>query len=208
MKQKRMRANAAPDPGGWRLAPAKSWNPFVLISQAIVRRRFGHVIGPFAVTAHHPLLLAGYAAFELALENSKRIDRRLEEVAALRTATLTGCPFCVDFGSAMVAEIGIAEEKVHDLSRWRESGVYSDDERLVLEYAEEMTQTPVAVSDELFARLLERFDEKAIVELTAAIAFENYRGRLNHAVRLGQEGFCSVAPVTNGPPASRSPVAG
>jgi AhpD family alkylhydroperoxidase len=208
MKRKPMRVSGAPDPGGWRLAPAKSRNPFVVISQAIVRRRFGHVIGPFAVMAHHPLLLAGYTAFELALENSKRIDRRLEELAALRVATLTGCTFCIDFGSAMVAEIGIAQEKVRDLPDWRESPVYSEDERLVLEYAEEMTQTPVAVSDELFARLRRRFDERAIVELTAAIAFENYRGRFNHAVGLGQEGFCSVAPVTNGRSASRSPVAG
>jgi hypothetical protein len=38
------------------------------------------------------------------------------------------------------------------------------------------------------------------VELTAAIAFENYRGRFNHAVGLGSEGFC--ARQANGPGAS------
>jgi 4-carboxymuconolactone decarboxylase len=42
----------------------------------------------------------------------------------------------------------------------------------------------------LFDRLPARFDEAAIVELTAAIALENYRGRFNHAVGLGSEGFC------------------
>jgi hypothetical protein len=47
-----------------------------------------------------------------------------------------------------------------------------------------------AASDELFDRLPARFDEAAIVELTAAIALENYRGRFNHAVGLGSEGFC------------------
>jgi AhpD family alkylhydroperoxidase len=207
-KSEPMRARAAPGPSGWRLTPAKSRNPFVLVAQAIVRRRFGHVIGPFAITAHHPPLLAGYTAFELALENSNRIDRQLEELAGLRAATLTGCPFCIDFGSALVAQVGVSEEHVRDISRWRESTVYSEDERLVLEYAEEMTRTPVEVSDELFERLRARFGEGAIVELTAAIAFENYRGRFNHAVGLGQEGFCAVAPATNGRPASRLPMAG
>jgi alkylhydroperoxidase family enzyme len=75
---------------------------------------------------------------------------------------------------------------------WQDSDAFSDDERLALEYAEAMTATPVEVSDELFDRLRARFDEAAIVELTAAIAIENYRGRFNHAVGLGSEGFCEV----------------
>jgi alkylhydroperoxidase family enzyme len=60
----------------------------------------------------------------------------------------------------------------------------------VLEYAEAMTATPVEVSDGLFDRLRAGFDEAQIVELTAAVAIENYRGRFNHAMGLGSQGFC------------------
>jgi AhpD family alkylhydroperoxidase len=178
---------------GWRLLPARSRNPLVRLAYAVSRRRFGHVIGPLALTAHNPVLLAGYSTFELALERANRVDRRLEELGALRAATMTGCPFCIDFGSARLRELGFTLEQTWEMPSWRESDAFSHDERLVLEYAEAMTATPVTVSDELFDRLRARFDEAAIVELTAAIAIENYRGRFNHAMGLGSEGFCEVA---------------
>jgi 4-carboxymuconolactone decarboxylase len=126
------------------------------------------------------------------------VDRRLEELGALRAATMTGCPFCIDFGSAHLGELGFTPEQVRDVVSWRESGAFSEDERLVLEYSEAMTVTPVQVSDELFDRLRARFDEAAIVELTTSIAIENYRGRFNHAVGLGSEGFCELPAGGNG----------
>jgi AhpD family alkylhydroperoxidase len=186
---------------GARLAPAGARNPLVRMTYAISRRRYGHVLGPLGVTAHNPTLLVGYTSFELALERANRVDRRLEELGAMRAATMTGCPFCIDFGSAHLEGLGFTPEQVRAVPSWRESGAFSDDERLVLEYAEGMTATPVHVSDELFERLRERFDEGAIVELTASIAIENYRGRFNHALGLGSEGFCEVPTAGNGRPA-------
>jgi AhpD family alkylhydroperoxidase len=182
-------------PDGWRLPAARPRDPVARLAYAVSRRRYGHVLGPIAVTAHNPTLLAGYSTFELALERANRVDRRLEELGAMRAATMTGCPFCIDFGSAFLGKLGFTPEQVREVASWRESDAYSDDERLVLEYAEAMTATPVDVNDELFDRLRARFDEAAIVELTAAIALENYRGRFNHAMGLGSEGFCARSPM-------------
>ncbi len=56
-----------------------------------------------------------------------------------------------------------------------------------------MTQTPVEVSDELFAALRANFDEAQMVELTAAIAWENYRARFNHAFGIEAQGFSEGA---------------
>jgi alkylhydroperoxidase family enzyme len=61
-----------------------------------------------------------------------------------------------------------------------------------------MSATPVRVTDELFERLRARFDEAELVELSAAIAMENYRGRFNHALGLGSEGFCTLPLASNG----------
>jgi alkylhydroperoxidase family enzyme len=73
-------------------------------------------------------------------------------------------------------------------------------ERLVLEYADRMTRTPVEVPDALFARLRERFSEAQLVELTSAIAWENYRARFDHAFGIEGENFTEGAlcamPVT------------
>ena len=66
-------------------------------------------------------------------------------------------------------------------------------ERLVLEYADAMTRTPVDVPNALFARLRERFSDAQLVELTSAIAWENYRARFDHAFGIEGENFTEGA---------------
>ena len=63
----------------------------------------------------------------------------------------------------------------------------------MLQYADAMTRTPVEVPDALFARLRERFSEAQLVELTSAIAWENYRARFDHAFRMEGENFTEGA---------------
>ncbi len=63
----------------------------------------------------------------------------------------------------------------------------------MLEYADAMTLTPVEVSDSLFARLREKFTEPQLVELTSAIAWENYRARYDHAFGIEGENFSDGA---------------
>ena len=66
-------------------------------------------------------------------------------------------------------------------------------EKLVLRYAVAMTETPVEVSDSLFAELQQHFDKAQLVELTSAIAWENYRARFDHAFACESEGFSEGA---------------
>jgi alkylhydroperoxidase family enzyme len=75
------------------------------------------------------------------------------------------------------------------LSNYRSDRNFSELERLVLEYADRMTQVPVEVPDALFIRLREQFNEAALVELTSAIAWENYRARFDHAFGIEGENF-------------------
>lgn len=63
----------------------------------------------------------------------------------------------------------------------------------MLQYADAMTRVPVEVSDALFARLRERFTEADLVELTSAIAWENYRARFDHAFGIEGENFSEGA---------------
>jgi len=63
----------------------------------------------------------------------------------------------------------------------------------VLEYADAMTRTPVDVPNALFARLRERFSEAQLVELTSAVAWENYRARFDHAFGIEGENFTEGA---------------
>lgn len=75
------------------------------------------------------------------------------------------------------------------LGGYKTSPLFSEAEKIVLEYADGMTQTPVEVSDVLFAKLREIFTEAQLVELTATLAWENYRARFDHAFGIEAEGF-------------------
>ena len=95
---------------------------------------------------------------------------------------------------------GISEQQIVDLSNFETSSAFSELEKLVLRYAVAMTETPVEVSDELFAELQQHFDPQQMVELTSAIAWENYRARFDHAFGIEAEGFSegAVCPVPVG----------
>jgi 4-carboxymuconolactone decarboxylase len=99
----------------------------------------------------------------------------------------------MDIGSAVGRRIGVTEKQIQDLGDFEASSTFSELEKLVLRYAVAMTETPVEVSDELFATLREHFDPKQMVELTSAIAWENYRARFNHAFEIEAEGFSEGA---------------
>jgi alkylhydroperoxidase family enzyme len=84
---------------------------------------------------------------------------------------------------------GISAGQIANLNNYRSDLNFSEIERLVLEYADEMTRTPVEVSDALFVRLREKFNEAELVELTSAIAWENYRARFDHAFGIEAGNF-------------------
>jgi len=84
---------------------------------------------------------------------------------------------------------GISTEQIANLHDYRSNSNFSTLEKLALEYADGMTCTPVEVSDGLFARLREHFSEAQMVELTASIAWENYRARFDHAFGIEAENF-------------------
>jgi alkylhydroperoxidase family enzyme len=99
----------------------------------------------------------------------------------------------MDIGSAVSRENGITEEKLSNLTDYAHSALFTEEEKLVLQYADAMTQIPVEVPDELFARLQARFDAAQLVELTSAIAWENYRARFDHAFGIESENFTNGA---------------
>jgi 4-carboxymuconolactone decarboxylase len=157
------------------------------------RRRVGTVMEPLKAFGHHPTLLAGYASLELAAERSHRTDERLKELAVMRAAMLTGCEWCLDFGSALMLAGGISEDELRDLPRYRDSDRFSELDKLVLDYATAISRTPVEVSDDLVARLREHLDEAQIVELTTVVALENLRARFNWALGIGSQRFTDGA---------------
>lgn len=85
--------------------------------------------------------------------------------------------------------MGITEEQLRDLAQFDASPYFNEEEKMVLRLAVELTRTPSEVSDDFFAALRSRFSERQLVELSAAIAWENYRARFNRTFAVEAEGF-------------------
>ncbi|HEY0050813.1 MAG TPA: carboxymuconolactone decarboxylase family protein [Pyrinomonadaceae bacterium] len=91
----------------------------------------------------------------------------------------------MDIGSAVGRQKDVVtDEELREVPNWQHSKILGERERAAIEYAEEMSKTPVRVSDELFERLKKHFSDEQIVELSASIAYENYRARFNHALDI------------------------
>jgi alkylhydroperoxidase family enzyme len=84
------------------------------------------------------------------------------------------------------------EAKAAAVTSWRDSDLFSEGERLALEYAERITVTDLKVDDEFFARLKQHYNEAQIVELTAAVALENFRSKFNPTLGVESQGFCLI----------------
>ncbi|HEX9759759.1 MAG TPA: hypothetical protein VGA40_02515 [Candidatus Acidoferrales bacterium] len=99
----------------------------------------------------------------------------------------------MDIGSALGRAAGVTEEQLRDIHCFRDSAAFTPLEKLVLEYAEHMTRTPVEVPGGLFESLRGQFNEAQMVELTATIAWENYRARFDHALGFESQNFSAGA---------------
>jgi AhpD family alkylhydroperoxidase len=167
------------------------------------------VIQPLEIYAHVPGLLRAYGRLEQATAKRRRLDWRLQVLAELKATTIIQCEFCIDLASQIARRSGLSDEQLLALSRYRDSGLFTDLEKLVMDYAVGMSRTPVDVPEAVFAGLRQHLDAAQLVELTHHIALENMRGRFNGAFRVGAAGFsdgmvCAVPdvaqPITSSEP--------
>jgi alkylhydroperoxidase family enzyme len=87
------------------------------------------------------------------------------------------------------SKLGISDEKLLALADYATSSLYTEVERIALEYADSMTITGHEVADALFARLRQFFNDDELVELTEIIAWENASSKFNRALRIPSQGL-------------------
>jgi alkylhydroperoxidase family enzyme len=118
------------------------------------------------------------------------VDQKIKDLAELAATAKIGCPWCMDFGYWVLRSHGIPHEKIEAVPQWRDSVLFDPLERLVMQYAEAMTETPPTVDDDLvWRRLRVHLDEAQLVELTMLVCLDNVRARFNSAFGLTAHGF-------------------
>ena len=156
-------------------------------------RTYGRILDPGLLWGRSPWVFAAVALLYGALDRrSSPLSPPLRSLVTVRVSQINHCAFCVDINSATLAKRGVSMDKINALVSWRESLLFSPEERLALEYAEAMTVTGDGVSNELRERLKNRWTDDGIVELTGLIAFQNLSSKFNAALDVPSQGFCMI----------------
>jgi alkylhydroperoxidase family enzyme len=153
-------------------------------------REAGHGSGiePVEIWAHQPKIMSGMGKFQQAVRKGNSVDERLKYLVELKGAQMIGCEFCVDLGSQICRNSGFSDEELLALPRYRQSDLFTEHEKLALDYTVAVMRTPVEVTDELFARMKEHFTDEQLVEITALLTVVNL-DRLNAAFWIDSAGF-------------------
>ncbi|PBC70478.1 alkylhydroperoxidase family enzyme [Streptomyces sp. TLI_235] len=158
-------------------------------------KQLGAVPEPVEVVWHNPGVATANLEFSGRLARWDAADASLKSLAHMAVAAQVGCSWCLDVGYFQAQNQDLDLAKASQVPRWRESAVFTPLERDVLEYAEAMTNTPPAVTDDLYAGLLDRLGAAAMVELTAYIAFVNMATRNNTTNGVVSQGFSDACEV-------------
>jgi alkylhydroperoxidase family enzyme len=148
----------------------------------------GSGIEPIEIWAHQPKMLSGMGKFQQAVRKGDTVDERLKYLVELKGAQMIGCEFCVDLGSQICRNSGFSDDELLALPRYRQSDLFTEREKLALDYTVGVMRTPVEVTDQLFAQMKEHFTDQQLVEITALLTVVNL-DRFNAAFGIGAAGF-------------------
>lgn len=161
------------------------------------RRRYGRALEPVRLWGRIPMAFPAMAALYRALDRkSSPIEPALRSLIQVRISQINSCSFCVDLNSAIGLDRGARDDKLQALAHFNGSALFSDREKAALAYAEAVTRGDRGVDTGLMSRLHGHFDDQAIVELAALIAYQNMSSKFNAALGVPAHGFCQVPEAT------------
>lgn len=181
-----------------RIPKAEITGVYGALVKKLSKKQLGDVPEALGVMWHNRPVLKAYFSIGGKANKWDACDLSLKSFAHMAVASLVGCGFCLDMGYFQAHNEKLDLDKAREVPCWRESELFTPLERDVMEYAEAMTQTTSAVTDELSARLLTALGAPALVELTAYVAFANLAARTNAALGIQSQGLaaaCNLRPL-------------
>jgi uncharacterized peroxidase-related enzyme len=158
------------------------------------KRKYGQYLEPAHVWASNPKLFLAVACVYGVIDRKKSpLAPEFRSLISLRVSQINWCRFCVDLNAATFIKRTDSGEKCLALEHWKQSPLFSNMEKAALHYAEQMSYAKEKVDEDCFKELKKHFDDKAIVELTALIAFQNMSSKFNSALDIEPQGFCRVS---------------
>lgn len=158
---------------------------------AIFRWRFTTIPTPVILWARLPLAFLGFQLMNLSLERtSSPLNPALRSLIRTHIAKLNHCHFCIDLNATCALDRGITEQQLQELSNFRDSSHFSENEKIALRYAEAISCMGKTVEIELIEKLRQVYGDDGVVELAAVIAHQNLSAKFNAALGVSAAGFC------------------
>ncbi|MCH9675192.1 MAG: peroxidase-related enzyme [Gammaproteobacteria bacterium] len=155
-----------------------------------IYRRYAEEYGPFLnqvkVFAHRPAAVKHIMGLLLDLADEKVLPKRYLEIVLVVVSKLNECDYCVAHHQPRLVEQGFDPETAAKILQPDCPGLNAT-ERLVRDYAIQVTNDPNRIRDQLFDQLRAAFSEEQIVELTLRIALCGFFNRFNDALQIAPE---------------------
>jgi len=176
-----------------RIAPPARIPWLARLMNRFLTARFGKPFPTVNLLSHHPSYPVPYLMMAGIYGNARTaLDPHTKRLATQLVAQLNGCAFCIDLGQHIARQAGQDAEKLKWVLAFHDRPEYTAAERAALQYAWEATQVTARVSDATFQALRAHFGEREILELTVAVATENFFNRLTGPLEIESQGFCAL----------------
>ena len=139
------------------------------------------------VFAHVPSALKHMMGMLLELRAQKNVPYRYIELAIVVVSKLNECSYCVAHHKPLLEVEGISPQGAERILDYRKHPELDEVDKLVVEYAIAVTETPQRIRDSMFDRLNQYFTEAQIVELTLRIALCGFFNRFNDALQIDHQ---------------------
>lgn len=146
----------------------------------------GRVLNLYKVLGHLPYIGLNFQRLGNSILKGEGLPPKLRELAILRVGYISGCRYEFTQHTPIAQRAGLRKKQIDELGQWQMSGEFSDEEKAVLAYTDEVA-VRIQVRDETFNQLRHFLTESVVVELTATIGYYGMACRILEALKVDME---------------------
>jgi uncharacterized peroxidase-related enzyme len=147
---------------------------------AAVGKNLGFVPNSVLIMQRKPKMVKAFSQMAAAVwDRDSKVDLGFKRLIAHVSSRAAGCQYCMAHTIGGAAHFGVDEPKLADVWAYQSSPLFSEAERVALDFAVAASVVPNAVTDASFADLRKHWNEEQIVEIVATIAMFGFLNRWN-----------------------------
>jgi uncharacterized peroxidase-related enzyme len=144
------------------------------------RKSLGFVPNSMLILQRKPKIVKAMAQLTASVwEPDGEVNRAFKRLVAHVASRTAGCQYCMAHTAGGALLFGVDPKKVADVWDFRTSPLYSEAERVALDFAIAAASQPNGVTEEMFAEMRKHWSETQIIEIAAVVAVFGFLNRWN-----------------------------